>query len=348
MNEFIKELLRKSEMKQSELAQILGISAAAVNQWKSTENIKPEILYSLSKLFSISVDNLLLEKFNDETIEEKCDRLYNIDGDYWGYIISENDQELLLDFSCKLRNINERVYELLYLKMLKKIKEQEKIELEYLNKYMECNVFQSQYFKDLSCFMCLDEDRDMKVAQKLCEYIDIQDKETFMWELKKIYSCKEKIVWEQVQAIKELLNEEILTNIFLSYTEFERDCIATQYSAGFQFYLDDIEAAEKINCMVLKGANILYTQRDFSMLNFGKEELEKFEGKKIALTELNEVKALLDNLPYDIQHWGRFLEYQDYKKLINHKRMNRFKHFKYIESNPIKYWEYIKTEEYYL
>ena len=157
MNEFIKELLRKNEMKQSELAQILGISASAVNQWKSTENIKPEILYSLSKLFSISVDNLLLEKFNDETIEEKCDRLYNIDGDYWWHIISENDQELLLDFSCKLRNINERVYELLYLKMLKKIKEQEKIELEYLNKYMECNVFQSQYFKELSSFVCFDE-----------------------------------------------------------------------------------------------------------------------------------------------------------------------------------------------
>ena len=61
-------------MKQSELAQILGISAAAVAQWKSMENIKPEILYNLSKLFSIPIDNLLQEQFKDETVQEKAIR----------------------------------------------------------------------------------------------------------------------------------------------------------------------------------------------------------------------------------------------------------------------------------
>ena len=114
MNEFIKELLYRNNMKQSELAQILGISAAAVAQWKSMENIKPEILYNLSKLFSIPIDNLLQEQFKDETVQEKCDRLYKIDGYVFEDLIAENDYDGLLDYSNKLKNINERVYNLLY------------------------------------------------------------------------------------------------------------------------------------------------------------------------------------------------------------------------------------------
>ena len=169
-----------------------------------------------------------------------------------------------------------------------------------------------------------------------------------MRELKKIYSCKEKIAWDNIQEIKELLNEEIFTNIFLSYAEIERDCIVTKYSEGFKFYLDEIEAAEKINFMLSRDANILYTRKDFLMCNWGREDLEKFEGEKTVLSELNETKALLDKIPYEMRYWGTFLAYQDYKKLINHKKMNRFKYFKYIESNPIKYWEYIKSEDCYL
>ena len=102
MNKFIRELLNKKGIKQNELAQILGISAAAVNQWESTENIRPEILYNLSKLFSISIDNLINEKFNDETNIEKFDRLYNLDGYDFKSIINEKDINEFLTFSSKL------------------------------------------------------------------------------------------------------------------------------------------------------------------------------------------------------------------------------------------------------
>ena len=60
MNNFIKSLMDEKNLKQKELAQILGISSAAVSQWNEDgTNIKYNSLFIMSKLFHVTVDELI-------------------------------------------------------------------------------------------------------------------------------------------------------------------------------------------------------------------------------------------------------------------------------------------------
>ena len=80
MNAYIKSLMDGRGINQKELAEILGISPAAVSQWKECYTMSVETLFTLSKLFQVSVEELVTEKNANETPEQKCDRMYNLDG----------------------------------------------------------------------------------------------------------------------------------------------------------------------------------------------------------------------------------------------------------------------------
>lgn len=346
MNSFIKELLKKNNLKQNELANILGISSAAVNQWNSTSNIKPELLYNISKLFNISIDDLLKEKFRDETIEEKCDRLYNIYYDDIETIISEKDKDSLLDFALKLRNINEHFFELLYLKTTEKITADEMVELNYIEPFMEVFIYNSPYFDDYTgpCFWRDSNERNLFICSRIKEYIDVNEKDEFIWELKKIYFCKKRInCWEDVvksQEFKTLFTDEIIENIFLSMDKITLDTIATSYSDSGNINMCEL--------LLAIGANIryenIYQYSICDMYSFDTKELEEFEGEKILVEELGEVKSLLQSSMNNVYK----LNYQDYKKIINKNREKYIKWAKYEKSNPLKYWnEYFKNETFF-
>lgn len=346
MNSFIKELLKKNNLKQNELANILGISSAAVNQWNSTSNIKPELLYNISKLFNISIDDLLKEKFRDETIEEKCDRLYNIYYDDIETIISEKDKDSLLDFALKLRNINEHFFELLYLTVIEKITTDELFELNYIEQYMDVRVYNSSCFQNDNklIFWKDSNERDLFICNRIKEYIDVNEKEEFIWELKKIYFCKKRINWwEDVvnnQEFKTLFTDEIIENIFLSMDKITLDTIATSYC--------DSGNINMCEWLLAIGANIrydnIYQYSICDMYSFNTKELQEFEGEKILVEELGEVKSLLQSSMNNVYK----LNYQDYKKIINKNREKHIKWAKYEKSNPLKYWnEYFKNETFF-
>ncbi len=349
MNSFIKELLKKNNLRQNELANILGISSAAVNQWGSTSNIKPELLYNISKLFNISIDDLLKEKFRDETIEEKCDRLYNLPyyEDIKG-VITERKKEKLYDFTLKLRNINGRLFELSYLKMIEKITVDEMFELDYIDPYMQVQIYNSPYFYDYTrnCFWKDSNERDLFICNRIKEHINVNEKEEFIWELKKIYFCKKRINWwEDVvnnQEFKTLFTDEIIENIFLSMDKITLDTITTSYSDSGPGNINMCE------WLLAIGANIryenIYQYSICDMYSFDTKELEEFEGEKILVEELGEVKSLLQSSMNNVYK----LNYQDYKKIINKNREKYIKWAKYEKSNPLKYWnEYFKNEMFF-
>ena len=63
MNSFIKSLMEERKIKQKDLAIILGISSAAISQWNDEgTNISANCLFMLSKLFHVTVDELLAGK----------------------------------------------------------------------------------------------------------------------------------------------------------------------------------------------------------------------------------------------------------------------------------------------
>ena len=141
----------------------------------------------------------------------------------------------------------------------------------------------------------------------------LQEKDSFIWELKKIYTIRERVSWIDLEnhLSNEIITQEVITNIFLSYNEFEKSVIVTRISEETDIYNDDMAAF-----LISLGARVLYTHQDFTMSNYGKEELNLFEGEKKLIPRLNDIKLILDKLHCPINQWECFLSYNDYKKFI--------------------------------
>ena len=69
MNSFIKSLMEEKGLKQKDLAVILGVSPSALSQWNEEgTNITTENLFALSKLFHVTVDELLEGKRDRKSV----------------------------------------------------------------------------------------------------------------------------------------------------------------------------------------------------------------------------------------------------------------------------------------
>lgn len=99
MNSFIKSLMEERNLKQKELAEILGISPAAVSQWdEEGRNITTDNLFSLSKLFHVTVDELLEGKRTGESLEDKWKREYDINEDAAKTALINGEKEKVLKY----------------------------------------------------------------------------------------------------------------------------------------------------------------------------------------------------------------------------------------------------------
>lgn len=332
MNSFIKQLMDKYDITQKQLSNILGISSSAISQWKSTEYISPDILFSLSKLFNISVDELLNERLNDETLEERLFRLYNVDEINIDQALYYEDEKTVLEYTAKIKNATTAIYELLYKKIKGVISSEEEQELEYVKKYFDVNVFKSPAFTDYASFTVSIQDRDKLIGERLIEVFGVGDKKSIIWELKKIYRCKKVI---HIEDDADWVTTEICNNICDSYSYIEKDKIATDC-----FKNGDFNSAYE---WIADGANILHTEKSLPCTNYSLEELNRFEGEKISLKHLDEAKKVYGEICGDVYQ----AYYRDYVKLIDRVAMKRVKAYvKYEKKNPAKLWDFIKGELY--
>lgn len=332
MNSFIKQLMDNHDISQKQLSNILGISSAAISQWKSTENISADILFSLSKLFNISVDELLNERLNDETLEERLFRLYNVDEINIDKAYDLEDVKIVTEYTAKIKNATTVIYELLYKKIKGVISSEEEQELECVENYFEVNLFKSPAFADCTSFAVSRQYRDKVIGERLIEVFGVGDKKSIIWELKKIYRCNKVI---NIEDDADWVTDEIKDNICDSYSDIEKDKIATDC-----FKNGDLNTAYE---WIANGANILYTEQSLPCTNYSLEELNRFEGEKISLKHLDKAKEVHDKIcGYVYQAY-----YSDYVKLIDRNAMKRVKAYaKYEKKNPAKLWEYIKGELY--
>lgn len=338
MREYIKELLTSKNLKQMELANILGISSAAISQWVTPESVGIENVYKICKLFSISVDEFLSKKLKNETIEEKCDRLYNIDDYDFEEIVENKDKEALVDYTSKLVNINERVYDLLYLKMSNTISKEEEKELTYIYKYLDFNVYNSPCFQNDKYYSFLSLDRDLEISSQIQKKISIKDRDNFIWELKKIYSIKNKISLDKVQDKRnDIFDNQTIKNVIRSYTEIERDNLLQSL-----IYWGDVNLKDFLFSI---GVNLLYRE-DFCNVYID-EEFSQFEGIITPAVKYNEIERILQKQRIVGYKFGSYnLTYDEYQKIIDNSWKEKIKWLKIKETNPIKYWEHIKSQQY--
>lgn len=327
MNSFIKSLMDERGINQKELASILGLSASAVSQWKECSTMSVETLVALSKLFQISVGELIEEKYADETPEQRWDRLYNLDGYEWDEI-DVDDIDAMIQYLDKLCAINNSFYKLLYKRMVGSASSLEIQELSKIEYYFRCDPWQSH------CFFDKRFDRPTKqmgtwVAEILSETIGYNKERELVWELQRIYLNTKMPTREQIEVVD---NDDVFYAWFNALNQEDKDSILTNI---YRQEVDNVELYE----LIKRGGRILYSDSDLPQINYDKVELDQFEGKKVHLKELDEIKKIFWNRHI---YYGR-IPYEQHQLIINKPAMERVEaEYKFKKKYPIKYWEFIK------
>ena len=334
MNSFIKNLMDERNLKQKDLATILGISSAAISSWKDDINgVSTEHLFSLSKIFHVTVDELLAGKRTGESLEDKWRREYDINEKMARIAMEFQDKEDLLQCLEIVAKANDRFFVLLEKKIKGRISDTETKELEYLNQFYETKADRNYLFTDVQIYK-----KDVKnitlldiVKAKLGE----ENHKAILWEMKNIFKITD---FGIDQSILDDFDDEVFYAWYNVLTPVEKDEII---NAEYNQNRGKSQRVEYLYELIKRGGQLLYTPKDLNRANYDTKDLEKFKDKKQVL-ELDKAQAAV----YEIYDNYSLATYEQYQALINFPRMRQIEmETKYKRKDPIKYWEYLKKNE---
>ena len=348
MNSFIKSLMEEKGLKQKDLAVILGVSPSALSQWNEEgTNITTENLFALSKLFHVTVDELLEGKRAGESLEVKWKREYDINDYAAKCALINGEKEKALKYFAALQKANTRFFELFEKKIIGRISENELKEWEYLKQFYDVDLRKSCFLNDMRVSR-IDSITEM-ILSVLIDKIGTNNCKAIIWELQKVYHIMDYgvAITEELEIVptdsrydgygddpledlKE--DEDIFIAAYNSMSPIEKDEFLT-------LKLKNRYRPEYIYKLIKCGGNILYTPSDLELTNYDYEDLEGLYGVK-PVSELDKAHAVI----YEIYDNYSRATYEQYQALINYPRMRRIEmEAKYKEKNAIKYWEYIKS-----
>ena len=327
MNNFIKSLMDEKNLKQKELAQILGISSAAVSQWNEDgTNIKYNSLFIMSKLFHVTVDELLDGKRIGESLKEK-----------------------VLNYFEAVFKANFRFFSLFKKIIEDNISDYELKEWEYLKQYYTIEKYKSWQLKDFQ-FCRENGDMEQQILNILKEKLGTKNTNSIIWELQKIYTITHFGV--TVNSEKEIVpvddyyddygndpledlkdDEDVFFAVYKSLSPIEKDSFLTS-----EFHKK--RNIEYLFELIKRNGKILYLPSELNLSNYDFKDLDELEGEIKAVPELDAAQAVVREV-YDNYS---LIKYDQYQTLINHRRMEQIKmEAMYKNREPIKYWEYIKS-----
>lgn len=354
MNDFIKSLMEEKNLKQKELAEILGISPSMVSQWNNeTTNISLDNLFSMSKLFHVTVDELIEGKRSGESLEDKWKREYCIDEEAAKAAFIDEKKDAVLKYLKALKRADSRFFELYREKIAGNIFENQIKELSYLRQFYEIKIPRIR-LKDGSWLSNSADNFDNVILEALINKYGKKNKDAIIWELKQIY-----VITHYGVGVSEDFEIKSVDDYYDDY----RDIMGSDPFGALKEDLDIFYAVydilppmEKNNFitdashknwptryiyeLIERGGDILYTLDDFKMLHYSRKDLSELEGDITPVSELDTIYALL------MEGYSKRvnLTYEQYQTLINHPKMSQIEmEAKLIEKSPVHYWEYVKN-----
>ena len=345
MNNFIRELMEECGLKQKDLAEIVGVSSAAVSKWNDMREISVENLFALSKLFHITVDELLAEQRERESIEDKWSRQYCINEQSARYALIDGEKDKALKYLEAVSRANDRFFYLFEKKVINKIQDIELKEWIYIKQFFGVNIRRSSYFNDVR-LISLKDNVDEFILSTIREKLG-ENKEGIIWELKKIYNITnygvgitenlevvpidryyENYGDDPLEYLKD--DEDVFLSVFQALPQINKDILVTSLQGRDAAFLYEL---------IKRGGNILYRPEDLNLTNYGLKDLDDFEGEKKPVPEMDNAHTVI----YEIYDRYALASYEQYQLLINRTEMSRIEmEAKYKEKDPIKYLEYIK------
>lgn len=334
MNSFIKSLMDERNLKQKDLATILGISSAAISSWKDDINgISAEHIYSLSKIFHVTVDELLEGKRTGESLEDKWKREYDINEEFARNAMEFQDKEDLLQCLEIVAKANDRFFMLLEKKIKGRISDTETKELDYLKQFYQLKTSRTHLFNNI--FINGLPVNNIKLMDIIKAKIGEENQAAILWEMKNV--CK--IVDFGIdQSILDDFDDDIFYAWYNILTPVEKDEII---NAEYNRNRGKSQRVEYLYELIKRGGKLLYIPKDLNLINYDYKDLEKFKDKE-HLSELDKAQAVI----YEIYDSYSLATYEQYQALINFPRMRQIEmEAKYKRKDPIKYWEYLKKNE---
>ena len=334
MNSFIKSLMEERSLKQKDLAAILGITPSAISSWNEEgTNVSTDNLFSLSKLFHITIDELLEGKRSGESLEDKWKREYDINEEIARRAQIDVDKATFLQCLETVAKANDRFFILFEKKIKGEIEENESKELDYLKRFYGINRERHYAYNTIQINgpdSSLSSILDMIKAE-----VGEGNHAATLWALKN--RCKIINFDTDESILEDFDDDDIFCAWYNILTPIEKDEII---SAEFHDNQGKCQRTDYLYELIKRGGNILYSHSDLNRINYDYKDLDDFEGEVKPVPELDQAQAVI----YSTYANSSPLKYEQYQALINFPRMRQIEmEAKYKEKDPVKYWEYIKN-----
>ena len=365
MSAFVKCMTETYGISQKELASMLGVTSSAVSQWESAESISIEILYKLSRLFQISVDELLSGMLPDGASAAKLReefewlRTFKIDA-----AIAMKDGRAANYFAA-YRKLKSRYFELMYRRVTGKLRDAWRVELDYLSAFFTYNADHAKT-PDEAAFLAAFSNNN-------------GNKRAIIWELEQAYKCSLKLHWT---ACFESGDPKIYLAAYDCLNSIEKDEIVTAFRyINFRWLPADLRKRqgrnlhkfirntvfEMINC----GGRVRYNvghdlsscygtpqkgrENKLRLVPLPVPHIKSTDGIEVlrVLDKWNEAEKILSAVDGSFTHAkatdARTVRYDEYIKAIDEEEMQRIENaYKADKENtaikdPIKYWDMVKN-----
>ena len=361
---FIRSLRNERKITIEQLAKYIGVTKSAVSQWESGKGIKPEMLYSLSRFFGISVDELVKGKRNDESNADFFKRNYNLS--LCAFSEEERDDKSGEIYLSRLRQVKNRFFNLLKDWAFDGLSASAMEEFDFLSRYFERDNNYLSYLKYGSGYIGFFQEKDVKeIIKERIDKLPTKNEQEIQWELQKFYYVKKE--WMKSDLVCNTKSDYLLGKLLLTMSQPEKDILLAinsrkeetkTESDGFSKYevktkrdfsLDEIESKPYFKTMLNAGCNIM---KQYKLpLCLDKKGLDHLEGKisdaKEQLSLNDDVRPYMqdaggDGLAGSLRYWKMY-SFEQYRSFIDKRKTNFYSALvNFKDSEPSKYYEALK------
>ena len=351
------------------IANLLGVSKAAVSKWENGYDITTEHLYELSKLYNVSFSELYYGKLNNEGNDDYWRRNYDLSNFELEEDINTKNVDNLKNLFDHCNMVKNRFYRLLPKWSKEELNANELEEFKFIKQYFKFDVNYYAYVKYDSRRLAFAQDKEEKefIVETLEKIKDL-DKDSYMWELTKLYnftydyksddicnSRSQKALEYMLSSFSQIEKDSILYANLHIKEEVEEDNTAIFIGKSKKIVerdrtVDEIEQIPYFKTMINSGAHKLYSYKA-SHGWWDKEMFDAIEGNASEIDDSIYDKYHFYNFGGEtsipvLNNWKLFT-YNDYLEFIDEAGTEQLRDIVNLkDTNPLEYYENMIEREY--
>lgn len=351
------------------IANLLGVSKAAVSKWENGYDITTEHLYELSKLYNVSFSELYYGKLSSEDNDDYWRRNYDLSNFELEEDINAKNVDNLKQLFDHCNMVKNRFYKLLPKWAKEELNANELEEFKFIKQYFEFDINYYAYVKYGPRNLAFARDKEEKdfILETLGKIKNL-DKESYMWELTKLYNFTYDYKPNDIRNSRSL---KALEYMLSSFSQIEKDSILyanlhikeeVEKNHTDTFFgkskklvekdrtMDEIEQIPYFAIMINSGAHKLYSRKS-SHDWWDKEMFAVIDGKAVEIDDSIYDKYQFYNFGGEtsipiLNNWKLFT-YNDYLEFVDDVGTEQLRDIVNLKnSNPLKYYENMIEREY--